>query len=156
MIGDSSGKVGEVLMRTLWLALAWGMCVLGTVAAEPPLPEDAPTIKVEVTGVLAVEKIEFFARPDPEQPARKVKQTILRIKGLDDYTFAVAPELVERAEKLANKKVVLTCTTLFALPPMSHGIGTFPGPGPGSFAPSQVQRVQFSLFVAEIREAEKK
>jgi hypothetical protein len=135
-------------------ALVWGLFALSAGADEPPKPgEDAPTIKVEVTGILALEKIDVVERQAPDAQPRKVKQTVLRIKGLDDYTFAIAPEMVEKAEKLANKKVVLTCTTLFALPPPpSHGLGTG-APGP----PSQyTQRVRFSLFVAAIREAEGK
>jgi hypothetical protein len=134
-------------------AFVFGLvCVLGATGAEPKpdrAPDDMPAVKIEVTGVLVVEEVE---NQDPKQTVRPGKpEKVFRIKDLDDYDFCVTDELREKAAKLANKKVVLDCYSLFGIaPPPSFG-GSLTGFPLPSFKP-----VRFSLVVRTIREVEGK
>jgi hypothetical protein len=136
-------------MRRLIAVVFGAWCVFGAAGAEPK-PDKAsdtlPAVKIEVTGILVVKEAES---QDPRQPARPGKpETVFRIKGLDDYDFCVTDELRAQATKLANKKVVLDCYSLFAIappPPFNSGI-SFPF----------VRSIRYSLVVRSIRAADGK
>src|SRR5262245_53645378 len=145
--GRPSARPREVASMCRLLAVVFVLvCFVGVAGAEPKpdrAPDDLPAVKIEVTGILVVEEAES---QDPKQTARPGKpEKVFRIKDLDDYDFCVTDDLREKAAKLANKKVMLDCYSLFGIaPPPSFG-GSFTG-----FPLPVYKSVRFSLVVRTI------